>query len=146
MKNLTKQQFEILRNYEKDLSSAYYSHTVIGMNSKDLNILLDIYVALGYTKQNINCGVCVISFLSTLARFYYDMKEKIEAKTKEQKNIHIEAEHKQDTDTIPDASGEDITPLPIDINSEEEKVPENASNDEEPAKKDEKKETKKPKK
>lgn len=146
MKRLTKEQFEIVSRYEKDLSSAYYSHTVIGMNSRDLNILNDIYVSLGFTKQNINCGVCVISMLSTIARFYYDMQKEIEAKTKEQKNIHVEAEHKQDTDTIPDASGEDITPLPIDINSEEEKVPENVSNDEEPAKKDEKKDTKKPKK
>lgn len=84
MKELTKEQYELLSKFDKDLRSAYYSHTVMGMKIDDLRKLMDVYMELGYRKQNITCHQCVISFLSTLAGIYFAQVQK-----------HIEEEIKQ---------------------------------------------------
>lgn len=80
---LNKEQREIIEKHLELLKNTYITKTVRGATNTIKQELMNLYIQLGYRKQNINCNVCVISFLETLYSLYLDDLE-------EEKNLITE--------------------------------------------------------
>lgn len=80
---LTKAQFEILKNYEKqmDMSKGDYVKEIY---TKDIKILKPIYESLGFKLDSITCGGCILHMLRVLNSEYVLYRTTNKSKNKQQ--------------------------------------------------------------
>lgn len=83
---LTEKQREILEKHLDLIKMASTTSTVVGATTSIKQELMNLYIELGYRRQNIYCNTCVIALLKDLYYIYNkDMAERvIEAKTCEE--------------------------------------------------------------
>lgn len=82
MKELTDQQYEILRPFEHHFATAMNNDYVRAMPRQDAVTLARIYRELGFGTANISCGKCILSMCKTLGNLYSSKKESHYGKSK----------------------------------------------------------------
>lgn len=72
---LTKEQYEVLKKYEKHLRRGYLGNYTYGLYQKDFDELLKIYKTLGRTERfQYSCNVCVLRLTKFLGKLYFEWK------------------------------------------------------------------------
>lgn len=82
---MTKEQYNILKQYEKHFSTARYGY-VRGIYSSDIQLVSPIYAQLGYKLSNPNCGECILVMFKNLGieynKYINNKNERTEKKNK----------------------------------------------------------------
>lgn len=76
--NFTKEQRDILHEWERPMRIAVYSHYLRGIGSSALNTMVGIYNSVVKTPimVNGNCANCIYDFLVSIGRMYFaDLEE-----------------------------------------------------------------------
>lgn len=75
--NLTKEQKEQLKRYEKHLHSAFYADYVVGLPASDVRVLFGIFNKIYSAHEtNYSCNFCVLNVCKRLGRLYYQKLHK----------------------------------------------------------------------
>lgn len=78
MKQLTKEQYDFLKKYEKHLRRGFYGNYAYGLFQKDFNELLKIYKEVGGNERiQYNCNVCVLRLTKSLGKLYFEYKPEV---------------------------------------------------------------------
>lgn len=73
MSKLTKEQYEILKKYERHLRRGYYGDYTYGLYQNDFDELLKIYKSLGGCERlKYSCNVCVLRLTKFLGKLYFE--------------------------------------------------------------------------
>lgn len=72
---MTKEQYKILKPYEKHFNTAKNSY-IHGVYQSDISTLLPIYASLGGKLSNPNCSDCVLTMFRVLGREYEKYKKR----------------------------------------------------------------------
>ena len=81
-KKLTKEQYERLQPYEKNLKSAY-KNSYVHMTASDFNKVAEIYkdiTGTALTKSQMGCNTCRLNALKKLGEMYVEYEKKEEEK------------------------------------------------------------------
>lgn len=99
MKQLSKEQYDVLKKYEKHLRRGHYGNYTYGLFQKDFDELLKIYKELGGNERiQYNCNVCVLRLTKSLGKLYFEYKPVEEHKVTEvTKTTEDEVEDKPET-------------------------------------------------
>ena len=87
MKELTKEQYEILKKYERNLKTAVYSDYSRNMMTKDLKTILGIYDDVTEIPHSISfsCGSCQLGLLKRIGKIYFQYEDKLKKEAEEAK-------------------------------------------------------------
>lgn len=78
MKQLTKEQYDFLKKYEKHLRRGHFGNYTYGLFQKDFNELLKIYKEVGGNERiQYNCNVCVLRLTKSLGKLYFEYKPEV---------------------------------------------------------------------
>ena len=85
MKTFTQEQLEALKQYEPMLRTAHYNHYYRSTNTRILNEIKAIYDEAADTpyQGRWNCSHCVLKFLSTVGKKYFEDIEFLNNKAEE---------------------------------------------------------------
>lgn len=98
MKQLTKEQYEVLKKYEKHLRRGYKGNYIYGLFQKDFNELLKMYNELGGNERiQYNCNVCVLRLTKSLGKLYFEYQPEVTEVTEVTKTTEDEVEEKPET-------------------------------------------------
>lgn len=87
MKQLSKEQYDVLKKYEKHLRRGHYGSYTYGLFQKDFDELLKIYKELGGNERiQYNCNVCVLRLTKSLGKLYFEYQPVEELKVTEVTN------------------------------------------------------------
>lgn len=84
---MTKEEFEILKNYESYFHSAIHAQYIRCLQKKDVEILHNYYQQFfNKKKNNLNCSSCVYDMVKDLGILYYEhLKTEYNGKKKRNK-------------------------------------------------------------
>lgn len=78
MKQLTKEQYDFLKKYEKHLRRGFYGNYTYGLFQKDFDEMLKIYKELeGNERLKYNCNVCCLRLTKSLGKLYFEYKPEV---------------------------------------------------------------------
>ena len=71
--NFTREQFNVLTQWERPMRIAVYSRYLRGIGSAALAQMVGIYNSVAKTPVNVNgnCATCIYDFLVTIGRLYF---------------------------------------------------------------------------
>lgn len=84
MKALTKEQFEILKQFEPQLDTALNSSFLRGVDKQKFDIIKGIYLDVTDSKEEIKigCAACVMNLFAKTGVLYFRYKESLKSEVK----------------------------------------------------------------
>ena len=78
---LTKEQFALLSEYEKNMETALTARWARNPGRRPLEIMADIWRKHSYSgfRMDFNCSTCIVNLLSDVGRIYFADKAELEA-------------------------------------------------------------------
>ena len=90
---LTKEQYDLLKKYEKHLRRGYYGNYTYGLYQKDFDELLKIYKSLGRSERlQYSCNVCVLRLTKFLGKLYFEWTPDENENTISEKVVEVKQE------------------------------------------------------
>lgn len=74
MRKFTQEDYDLVKNYEKDFHRAIYSRYVTGMSITSLETIARIYKETLNRNTNLSCGGCVLQMMTSVGRLYFSYK------------------------------------------------------------------------
>ena len=91
MRKFNKDDYELVKSYEKDFTKAIESRYCTGLLKEELEVISKVYRETLNRQANLSCGACVLQMMTSVGRLYFGyLKEqeeiKKEKKTRRKKN------------------------------------------------------------
>lgn len=85
---MTKEQFEVLEKYKDRLTTAYKSNYCRNLFSYQLDEIHKTYLEITNIdyRLNKNCSTCILNFLKTVGKLYFEELDKINLESKDSAN------------------------------------------------------------
>lgn len=82
---MTKEQFEVLEKYKDRLTTAYKSNYCRNLFSYQLDEIHKTYLEITNIdyRLNKNCSTCILNFLKTVGKLYFEELDKINLESKD---------------------------------------------------------------
>lgn len=80
MKNFDKNDYEMVKKYEKDFSRAINSRYCTGLTNEELNVVGEIYKKCLKRQVNLSCGGCILQMMTSVGRLYFSFKTEFDKK------------------------------------------------------------------
>ena len=94
-KKLTKEEYESLKPYEKNLKAAY-KHSYVHMTGEDFSKVAVLYAEImgeALTKSQMGCNTCRLNALRKLGELYDNYEKKLEAKETKKRPKKLDKEN-----------------------------------------------------
>lgn len=85
---MTKEQFEVLEKYKDRLTTAYKSNYCRNLSSYQLDEIHKTYLDITNIDYHLNrnCSTCILNFLKTVGKLYFEELDKINLESKDSAN------------------------------------------------------------
>lgn len=85
---MTKEQFEVLEKYKDRLTTAYKSNYCRNLFSYQLDEIHKTYLDITNIDYHLNrnCSTCILNFLKTVGKLYFEELDKINLESKDSAN------------------------------------------------------------
>lgn len=84
MRKFTLDDYNKVKDYEKDFDRAINSRYATGLTKEELDTVQVIYNQTLNRQANLNCGGCVLQMMTAVGRLYYGFKKDYEKELEEQ--------------------------------------------------------------
>lgn len=78
MRQFNKDDYELVKAYEKDFTKAIESRYCTGLLQEELDVVHRIYGECLNRQANLSCGGCVLQMMTSVGRLYFGFKKKME--------------------------------------------------------------------
>lgn len=85
MRKFTLDDYNKVKDYEKDFERAINSRYCTGLMKDQLDIIQKIYNETLNRQANLSCGGCVLQMMTSVGRLYFTFKEKYMAQLEEER-------------------------------------------------------------
>lgn len=84
MRKFTKEDYDLVKDYEKDFDRAINSRYATGLTKEELDTVQVIYNQCLNRQASLSCGGCVLQMMTAVGRLYYGFKKEYEKELEEQ--------------------------------------------------------------
>lgn len=85
MRKFNKEDYELVKSYEKDFTRAIESRYCTGLLKEELEVVSKVYRETLNRQANLNCGACVLQMMTSVGRLYFAYIKETAAAEEEQK-------------------------------------------------------------
>lgn len=78
MRPFSKEDYELVKDYEADFTRAIKSRYCTGLLRDELEVIHRIYGETLNRQANLSCGGCVLQMMTSVGRLYFHYKEELE--------------------------------------------------------------------
>lgn len=90
MRKFNKDDYDLVKSYEKDFTRVIESRYATGLTQAELQVVSKIYAETLNRQANLGCGGCVLQMMTSVGRLYFSFKKELEAnkpkRTRRKKN------------------------------------------------------------
>jgi hypothetical protein len=103
MRKFTKDDYDLVKKYEKDFTRAIESRYCTGLLKEELEVVSKVYIATLNRQANLSCGGCVLQMMTSVGRLYLAYKKEAAAAEEElKKEKKTRVRRKKNEDKIED--------------------------------------------
>ena len=85
MRKFCKEDYDLVKSYEKDFTKAIESRYCTGLLKEELEVISKVYRETLNRQANLSCGACVLQMMTSVGRLYFSYKEQEEIKKEKKK-------------------------------------------------------------
>lgn len=101
MRKFNKDDYELVKSYEKDFTRAIESRYCTGLLKEELEVVSKVYRETLSRQANLSCGACVLQMMTSVGRLFFAYKKETAAAEEEQKK-EKKVRRKKNEDKIED--------------------------------------------
>ena len=101
MRKFNKDDYELVKSYEKDFTRAIESRYCTGLLKEELEVVSKVYRETLNRQANLSCGACVLQMMTSVGRLYFAYIKETAAAEEEQKK-EKKVRRKKNEDKIED--------------------------------------------
>lgn len=101
MRKFNKDDYELVKSYEKDFTRAIESRYCTGLLKEELEVVSKVYRETLNRQANLSCGACVLQMMTSVGRLFFAYKKETAAAEEEQKK-EKKVRRKKNEDKIED--------------------------------------------
>lgn len=106
MRKFTKDDYDLVKKYEKDFTRAIESRYCTGLLKEELEVVSKVYIATLNRQANLSCGGCVLQMMTSVGRLYFAYKKEAAAAEEElKKEKKTRVRRKKNEDKTEDQAG-----------------------------------------
>ena len=87
MRKFNKDDYELVKSYEKDFTRAIESRFCTGLLKEELEVVSRVYKETLSRQANLSCGACVLQMMTSVGRLYFAYKKETADDEEEQKKV-----------------------------------------------------------
>lgn len=87
MRVFNKDDYELVKSYEKDFTRAIESRYCTGLLKEELEVIQRIYAETLNRQANLSCGGCVLQMMTSVGRLYFNYKKQQEMMKKAEEAV-----------------------------------------------------------
>jgi hypothetical protein len=77
MRKFTKEDYDLVKKYEKDFTRAIESRYCTGLLKEELEVISGLYKETLNRQANLSCGGCVLQMMTSVGRLYFAFAKKM---------------------------------------------------------------------
>lgn len=95
MREFNQEDYELVKDYEKDFINAIDSRFCTGLTKEELDVVSRIYQECLHRQANLSCSGCVLQMMTSVGRLYFGYLRKIEEEARKAKEEEMKNKEKK---------------------------------------------------